>query len=89
MWRKGLNRTVIGVGMIPRGEVGLIFATIGLSTGLLSPGLYSAVALMVMITTFMAPPLLRMLLVPRAPHVLAGKAAEYVMDAPMDRDDPL
>ncbi len=57
-----LRRLVIGVGMIPRGEVGLIFAQLGLSAGLLSAGLYSSVALMVMITTFVAPPVLRALL---------------------------
>jgi Kef-type K+ transport system membrane component KefB len=84
---KKLRRIVIGVGMIPRGEVGLIFATIGLSTKLLTPGLYSAVALMVMLTTFIAPPLLRRLLVQKTPQELHGGAAEYVMDAPMDRDD--
>ncbi|HEV7765283.1 MAG TPA: cation:proton antiporter [Thermoanaerobaculia bacterium] len=66
VWQKGMRRSVIGVGMIPRGEVGLIFAQIGLSTQLISGGLYSAVALMVMLTTFIAPPLLRRLLVPRA-----------------------
>ncbi|HEX6100064.1 MAG TPA: cation:proton antiporter, partial [Thermoanaerobaculia bacterium] len=57
-----LRKTVIGVGMVPRGEVGLIFAQLGLSAGLLSAGLYSSVALMVMITTFVAPPALRALL---------------------------
>lgn len=57
-----LRKTVIGVGMVPRGEVSLIFAQLGLSAGLLSAGLYSSVALMVMITTFVAPPALRALL---------------------------
>jgi Kef-type K+ transport system membrane component KefB len=57
-----LRRIVIGVGMIPRGEVGLIFAQIGLAAGLLSAGLYSSVALMVIVTTFITPPLLRRLL---------------------------
>ncbi|HET8773063.1 MAG TPA: cation:proton antiporter [Thermoanaerobaculia bacterium] len=57
-----LRKLVIGVGMVPRGEVGLIFAQLGLSAGLLSAGLYSSVALMVMITTFVAPPALRSLL---------------------------
>ena len=57
-----LRKLVIGVGMVPRGEVGLIFAQHGLSAGLLSTGLYSSVALMVMITTFVAPPALRALL---------------------------
>jgi len=56
------RRVVIGVGMIPRGEVGLIFAQIGITAGLLSAGLYSSVALMVMLTTFITPPLLRLLL---------------------------
>jgi Kef-type K+ transport system membrane component KefB len=86
VWQKGMRRTVIGVGMIPRGEVGLIFAQIGLSTKLISGGMYSAVALMVMLTTFIAPPLLRRLLVQGTPGTREGGAAEYIVDAPMDRD---
>lgn len=66
--RKGVNRMVVGVGMIPRGEVGLIFAQIGLSTKLLTPQLYSAVAVMIMLTTFLAPPLLRRLLAQATPE---------------------
>ncbi|HYR27244.1 MAG TPA: cation:proton antiporter, partial [Thermoanaerobaculia bacterium] len=85
---KKLRRIVIGVGMIPRGEVGLIFATIGLTTKLLSPGLYSAVALMVMLTTFVSPPLLRRLLVKKPSQRLPPSgASEFVMEAPMDRDN--
>jgi Kef-type K+ transport system membrane component KefB len=84
--KKGLRRIVIGVGMIPRGEVGLIFAQIGLSTKLISGGMYSAVALMVMLTTLIAPPLLRRLLVQGTPGKYDGAAAEYVVDAPMDRE---
>ena len=53
-----VNKLVIGIGMIPRGEVGLIFASMGLATGVLSISDYSAVTLMVMLTTFIAPPLL-------------------------------
>lgn len=83
--KKGLRRTVIGVGMIPRGEVGLIFAQIGLSTKLLSTGLYSAVALMVMLTTFITPPLLRRLLDQGTPQKPDDFTGEYVMDAPMDK----
>ena len=56
------KKSVIGVGMIPRGEVGLIFAQMGLSTGVFDAGVFSAVTLMVMATTFMAPPLLKYLL---------------------------
>ncbi len=85
VWKKGLKRIVIGVGMIPRGEVGLIFAQIGLASKLISGGLYSAVALMVMLTTFITPPLLRRLLVQGTPGRFGG-SAEYVMDAPMDDD---
>ena len=56
------RKTVIGVGMIPRGEVGLIFAQMGLTAGVLTAGTYSALMLMVLVTTFIAPPLLRLLL---------------------------
>jgi Na+:H+ antiporter len=66
IWFKG-NKHVIGVGMIPRGEVGLIFAEMGLAGGVLTPGLFSAVMVMVMVTTFLAPPLLK-LLVPSTPR---------------------
>lgn len=63
---KGLNRLVIGVGMIPRGEVGLIFAGIGatLSVGgvpIFSPETFSAMVVMVMVTTLATPPLLKAL----------------------------
>lgn len=73
IWRKGVSRIVVGVGMVPRGEVGLIFAQIGLSSKLLSAELYSAVAVMVMVTTFVAPPLLRRLLPQGADQKTPGK----------------
>jgi Kef-type K+ transport system membrane component KefB len=56
-WFRG-NKPLIGVAMIPRGEVGLIFAQMGLATQAISPSLFSALALMVLVTTFLAPPLL-------------------------------
>lgn len=56
------RRAVVGAGMIPRGEVGLIFAQTGLLTGALSQSLFNALAMMVIGTTFMAPPLLRWLI---------------------------
>jgi Kef-type K+ transport system membrane component KefB len=61
---RGTDRLVIGVGMIPRGEVGLIFAGIGSTLALagvpiLSPTTFSALVLMVMLTTFITPPLLK------------------------------
>jgi Kef-type K+ transport system membrane component KefB len=56
-WMKG-RKTMIGIAMIPRGEVGLIFARMGLATGALTSHLYSAIAMMVLVTTFITPPLL-------------------------------
>ncbi|HCF28149.1 MAG TPA: sodium:proton antiporter [Cyanobacteria bacterium UBA11049] len=54
-----INRLAIGVGMIPRGEVGLVFAGIGSATGVLSGALDAAIIVMVILTTFLAPPLLQ------------------------------
>lgn len=54
-----VNRVAIGTGMIPRGEVGLVFARLGAATGALTAGLDVAIVLMVIATTFIAPPLLR------------------------------
>lgn len=59
-----LDRLSIGIGMIPRGEVGLIFANIGLSLSIrgepvIDHGIYSAVVIMVMLTTLVTPPLLQ------------------------------
>ncbi|MBD2360008.1 cation:proton antiporter [Anabaena minutissima FACHB-250] len=54
-----INRLAIGVGMIPRGEVGLVFAGVGSASGVLSPSLGAAIIMMVILTTFLAPPLLR------------------------------
>lgn len=57
---RGVNRLAVGIGMIPRGEVGLIFAGIGASLMLqgqpvLSQGAFSAIVLMVLVTTLLAP----------------------------------
>jgi Kef-type K+ transport system membrane component KefB len=49
----------MGVGMISRGEVGLIVAGASVSEGLLSPDLFTNVVLMVLATTLITPPLLR------------------------------
>jgi Kef-type K+ transport system membrane component KefB len=59
-WEK-MNRLAVGVGMIPRGEVGLIFADIGRRGGLLSDAVFSAILIMVMVSTFIAPPLLKII----------------------------
>ena len=59
------NRLVVGLGMMPRGEVGLIFLGLGTQAKLLTPALEAAILLMVIGSTFLAPVLLRL--------VLAGK----------------
>ena len=61
---KSLNRIAVGLGMIPRGEVGLIFAGIGAKLMLdgqavISTEIYSAVVIMVIVTTLVTPPLLK------------------------------
>jgi Kef-type K+ transport system membrane component KefB len=63
------RRHMVGVGMIPRGEVGLIFAEIGRRSGILNEAVFGAVLLMVMATTFVAPPALKFLVgsAPTAP----------------------
>jgi Kef-type K+ transport system membrane component KefB len=68
----GINRLAIGVGMIPRGEVGLVFAGVGSTTGILTKSLNAAIIVMVIITTFIAPPLLR---------VVFDKADEKLVEA--------
>ncbi len=67
------NRRVVGLGMRPRGEVGLIFLGLGTQAKLLSPPLEAAILLMVIGTTFLAPLLLRL--------VLAGKDGDPDADA--------
>ena len=81
-----LRKIVIGVGMVPRGEVGLIFAQLGLASGLLSAGLFSSVALMVMVTTFVAPPVLRALLA-KGTADECGVVSGFVGDALPDGED--
>ena len=62
---KGLNRLAVGLGMIPRGEVGLIFASVGMAlktpTGepVILESTYSAIVVMVILTTMITPPLLK------------------------------
>ncbi len=70
------RKALIGVGMIPRGEVGLIFAQTGLAAGAVDAGEYSALMLMVLVTTFMAPPLLRRLLTKRSASAKAAESEE-------------
>jgi len=74
------DKWTIGFGMLPRGEVGLIFASIGLSVGALSKEMYGSVLVVVLVTTLVAPPLLRWRL---------GKQTEAVEDQSVNASRPL
>ncbi len=74
------DKIVIGAGMVPRGEVGLIFATIGVSVGVFDEELYAVVLLVVLVTTVITPPVLRW----RINSKLAGAADA----APVDVTEP-
>ena len=65
-WQQ-FDRLTVGVGMVPRGEVGLIFADLGLRTGVLDQQLFGAVVIMVMATTFLAPIALKLRLKGKVP----------------------
>jgi Kef-type K+ transport system membrane component KefB len=61
---RGIDRLTVGIGMIPRGEVGLVFANIGLTlsvggTRIIDQASFSAVVMMVIVTTVVAPPALK------------------------------
>jgi len=56
-WFRG-RKLLVGAAMIPRGEVGLIFAQMGLNTGAIDNGLFGALMLMVLVTTLVTPPAL-------------------------------
>jgi Kef-type K+ transport system membrane component KefB len=56
------NKLLVGFGMVPRGEVGLIFATIGKGLGVVSDEVFSVIVIMVILTTLLSPPVLSILL---------------------------
>ena len=62
LWREGwLSALQVGVGMMPRGEVALIVALVGLQSQIVLPRTYAIVVFMTAVTTILAPPLLRYL----------------------------
>jgi Kef-type K+ transport system membrane component KefB len=70
-WR---SMSIVGVGMVPRGEVGIIVATVGLSGGVITNDMYGVVVAMSIITTLIAPPVLKWLFAGR-PHEEARERA--------------
>ncbi len=69
----------VGLGMMPRGEVALIVASLGLSQGVLTPTLYGVAVMMAILTTISAPPLLGPLLNDRS-----GLRRKHRGDAPAE-----
>ena len=80
--KPNINRLAIGVGMIPRGEVGLVFVAVGSATGVLSKALEAAIIVMVILTTFVAPALLRVVFKddPQELSVIASVETDTVPD---------
>lgn len=70
---RGVRTWVVGWGMVPRGEVGLIFAMVGKQLGVMSEAIFSVIVIMVILTTLISPPVLMLLLraKPRAPATSA------------------
>ena len=74
----------VGIGMISRGEVGLIVAGYGLANGLIGTDVFSASVIVVLVTTMVTPPLLRLVFPLRA-HVSAT-VEEAIAHAPQMSD---
>ncbi|HVE78951.1 MAG TPA: cation:proton antiporter [Gemmatimonadaceae bacterium] len=79
IWFRG-HKLLIGVAMVPRGEVGLIFAQMGLTTGAIDAGLFGALMLMVLTTTFVTPPALARVGRAQAPQNLASQPGDGGID---------
>ena len=75
MLERGVDRLSVGIGMIPRGEVGLIFAGAGRILKVIDDATFSAIIMMVIVTTLLTPPLLKMTLSHAKPNE-AGNAPQ-------------
>ena len=75
-WFKG-NKALVGVALLPRGEVELIVAQTGLAIGALDASLFGAITLMVLVTTLISPPLIHSVAKrdPRGPQLMADALA--------------
>jgi len=83
----GVNRLAVGIGMVPRGEVGLVFAGVGAASGVLSESLDAAIIVMVILTTFLAPPLLRLVFEDKDIDAPPLPATESVVASPTPSPD--
>jgi Kef-type K+ transport system membrane component KefB len=88
---RGIGRwgsIAVGVGMVPRGEVGIVVANLGLAAGLLSGGIFGALLVAVVLTTVVAPYLLAWA-VPRADREAAAAADAANASTPPEQPPPL
>ena len=70
------SAAIVGVGMVPRGEVGLIVAGLGLSLGAIPTEIFSVVVIMSVLTTMLTPPVLRALYAGRPETAISPEDAE-------------
>jgi Kef-type K+ transport system membrane component KefB len=68
-----LSAIRVGFGMISRGEVGLILATLGINSGILAPEVFTVLVMIVLVTTMITPPLVRWSFTPRAEEVFGSR----------------
>ena len=71
------SAAIVGVGMVPRGEVGILVATLGLAGGVIGPDLFAVVVAMSIITTVIVPPVLSSLFSAR-PHRMLGPRSREI-----------
>jgi Kef-type K+ transport system membrane component KefB len=71
---------IVGIGMVPRGEVGIIVASLGQQAGVFSGGTYAIIIAMSLLTSILAPPVLKALLTRTASEALGPSAAETLED---------
>ena len=70
---KSRSILILGIGMVPRGEVGLIVAGLGLAMGAIEPGIFSVVVIMSIATTLVVPPFLKILCTPEPSGVATSE----------------
>jgi len=73
----------VGVGMMPRGEVALIIALVGLNSRIVTQSTYAIVVFMTAITTLLAPPVLRHIFRPERLSALQERIREEVEESPV------
>lgn len=71
------SRLIVGLGMVPRGEVSLIFATVGQSLGVLTPDIFAVVVLVVVLTTLITPVLIGMNLSKKEPRQQSARLRSW------------